>query len=31
VTGAIRHGPRPPKLPPIKGITTDFKTSRQLK
>jgi hypothetical protein len=25
VTGAVRHGPRPPRLPPIKGITTDFK------
>jgi hypothetical protein len=25
VTGAVRHGPRPPKLPPIKGITTDFR------
>jgi hypothetical protein len=31
VSGAIRHGPRPPRLPPIKGITTDFKTSRQSK
>jgi hypothetical protein len=20
VIGAVRHGPRPPKLPPIKGI-----------
>ena len=28
VTGAVRHGPRPPKLPPIKGITTDFKRER---
>ena len=28
VTGAVRHGPRPPKLPPIKGITTDFKSAR---
>jgi hypothetical protein len=28
VTGAVRHGPRPPKLPPIKGITTDFKRPR---
>jgi hypothetical protein len=28
VTGAIRHGPRPPRLPPIKGIMTDFKRSR---
>ena len=24
VKGAVRHGPRPPKLPPIKGITTEF-------
>jgi hypothetical protein len=24
----VRHGPRPPKLPPIKGITTDFQTGR---
>jgi hypothetical protein len=31
VTGAVRHGPRPPKLPPIKGITTDFKFARGLK
>jgi hypothetical protein len=31
VTGAVRHGPRPPRLPPIKGITTDFKTTRGLK
>jgi hypothetical protein len=31
VTGAVRHGPRPPRLPPIKGITTDFKTVRDLK
>jgi hypothetical protein len=28
VTGAVRHGVRPPKLPPIKGITTDFKRGR---
>src|SRR6476660_1903279 len=28
VSGAVRHGPRPPRLPPIKGITTDFKTGR---
>lgn len=28
VTGAVRHGPRPPKLPPIKGITTDFRSAR---
>jgi hypothetical protein len=25
VRGAERHRPRPPKLPPIKGITTNFK------
>ena len=25
VKGAVRHGPRPPKLPPVKGITTAFK------
>jgi hypothetical protein len=25
VKGAVRHGPRPPRLLPIKGITTDFK------
>jgi hypothetical protein len=25
VTGAVRHGPRPPRLPPIKGITTNFR------
>jgi hypothetical protein len=31
VTGAVRHGPRPPKLPPIRGITTDFKTARRSK
>ena len=31
VTGAVRHGPRPPKLPPIKGITTDFKRARDSK
>ena len=28
VKGAIRHGPRPPKLPPVKGITTAFKRIR---
>jgi hypothetical protein len=28
VSGAVRHGPRPPRLPPIKGITTDFKRGR---
>jgi hypothetical protein len=31
VTGAVRHGPRPPKLPPIKGITTHFKSGRGMK
>jgi len=31
VTGAVRHGPRPPKLPPIKGITTEFRSSRTTK
>ncbi len=31
VTGAVRHGPRPPRLPPIKGITTDFKVARRSK
>jgi len=31
VTGAVRHGPRPPRLPPIRGITTDFKSARGLK
>jgi hypothetical protein len=25
VKGAVRHGPRPPKLPPVRGITTDFR------
>ena len=25
VRGAVRHGPRPPRLPPIKGITTNFR------
>jgi hypothetical protein len=29
VKGAVRHGPRPPKLPPIKGITTEFKRRGQ--
>jgi len=28
VTGAVRHGPRPPKLPPIKGITTNFQRQK---
>jgi hypothetical protein len=31
VTGAVRHGPRPPKLPPIRGITMDFKRARDSK
>lgn len=31
VTGAVRHGPRPPRLPPIKGITTAFTFGRRLK
>ena len=31
VTGAVRHGPRPARLPPIKGITTDFKTANRSK
>jgi hypothetical protein len=25
VAGAVRHGPRPPRLAPIKGITTNFR------
>jgi hypothetical protein len=29
VKGAVRHGPRPPKLPPIRGITTEFKIGRR--
>ena len=28
VKGAVRHGPRPPKLPPIKGITTNWQKRR---
>jgi hypothetical protein len=24
VLGAVRHGPRPPRLPPVKGILKDF-------
>jgi hypothetical protein len=28
VAGAVRHGPRPPKLTPIKGITTHFRLLR---
>src|SRR6185295_4812680 len=28
VAGAVRHGPRPPKLPPIKGITTNFQRQK---
>jgi hypothetical protein len=26
VKGAVRHGPRPPRLPPIKGILTSFRS-----
>jgi hypothetical protein len=29
VKGAIRHGPRPPKLPPIKGILTNFRQAEE--
>lgn len=29
VKGAVRHGPRPPKLAPIKGITTEFRRDRR--
>jgi hypothetical protein len=29
VKGAVRHGPRPPKLPPIKGIMTEFKREKR--
>lgn len=29
VAGAVRHGPRPPKLERIKGILTDFKAKRR--
>jgi hypothetical protein len=28
VKGAVRHGPRPPRLAPIKGITTDFRKEK---
>jgi hypothetical protein len=28
VAGAVRHGPRPPRLERIKGITTEFKAAR---
>ena len=28
VQGAVRHGQRPPKLPPIKGITTSWKSTK---
>jgi hypothetical protein len=31
VAGAVRHGPRPPRLAPIKGITTDFRGHGPLK
>jgi hypothetical protein len=26
VKGAVRHGPRPPRLPPVKGILTSFRS-----
>lgn len=29
VKGAVRHGPRPAKLPPIRGIMTEFKSGKQ--
>jgi hypothetical protein len=29
VKGAVRHGPRPPKLPPVRGIMTEFKRERR--
>jgi hypothetical protein len=29
VKGAVRHGPRPPKLPPIKGIMNAFKRGKR--
>jgi hypothetical protein len=29
VKGAVRHGPRPPRLAPIKGIMTEFKSGRR--
>src|SRR5919106_4129895 len=29
VQGAVRHGPRPPKLPPIRGIMTHFKIGKR--
>ena len=29
VAGAVRHGPRPARLPPIKGITTNFRRGRR--
>jgi hypothetical protein len=29
VRGAVRHGPRPPKLPPIRGIMTEFKRGKR--
>jgi hypothetical protein len=28
VKGAVRHGPRPPKLAPIRGIMTEFKRGK---
>jgi hypothetical protein len=29
VKGAVRHGPRPPRLPPIRGIMTEFKIGEE--
>ena len=29
VKGAVRHGPRPPRLTPVKGILTDFRRGRR--
>ena len=29
VKGAVRHGPRPPRLPPIKGIMTEFRRTKR--
>ncbi len=31
VAGAVRHGPRPPRLDRIKGITTEFRPARRRK
>jgi hypothetical protein len=29
VRGAVRHGPRPPRLPPIRGILTEYKSGKR--